>query len=192
MNDDIAEQLLARVMGWQEGSRADLVEKYRLDLQLLSTHKYDSYQRFSPGQRFIESLALWLLKMKPPHRQVALDFIRDRLVYINDAEFLHLVQSAYPDFIVPECVRLVAEEIGLPTLRIARICAHERFIELGLKSLYLGLSDGARTSEIRRMSRSGIAHEQIWQAYELGESKGQELLRKLSKALALQIGKAHV
>src|SRR5579862_7201862 len=184
MNDDIADQLLARVMGWQEAGRGDLIDTTRRDLQLLSAYKYDSYLRFGPGQRFIEGLALWLRRMHPQHRATALKFVRERLVYISEAEFLHLVQIAYPDVILPERIRLVSEETGLPPHRVASIASHRRFLELGLKSLYLGLSDGARTSELRRMSAGGILHEQIWQAYELGAAKGEELLRKLAKSLA--------
>ena len=184
MNNDIAEQLLAKVMGWQDAGRGDLVDKYRRDLQLLSAYKYDSYQRFGPGQRFIESLALWLRRLRLEHRQVALDFVRERLIYVSDAEFVHLVQIAYPDIVLPERMRLVAEETGLRSYEVERLSAHHRFTELGIKSLYLGLSDGARTSEMRRMSGGAIIHEQIWQAYELGAAKGKELLKKLSKALA--------
>lgn len=184
MNDDIADQLLARVMGWQEAGRGDLIDTTRRDLQLLAAYKYDSYLRFGPGQRFIEGLALWLRRMHPRHRATALEFVRKRLVYISEAEFLHLVQIAYPDVILPERIRLVSEETGLPPHRVAPIATHRRFLELGLKSLYLGLSDGARTSELRRMSAGGILHEQIWQAYELGPAKGEELLRKLAKSLA--------
>ena len=184
MNDDIADQLLANVMGWQEAGRGDLVDTTRRDLQLLAAHKYDSYHRFGPGQRFIEGLALWLRRMRPEHRTTALEFVKRRLVYVSDAEFVHLVQMAYPDIIVPERMRLVAEEAGLRSYQVGEIATHPRFLELGMKSLYLGLSDGARTSELRRMSGGGIGHEQIWQAYELGAAKGKELLRKLSSSLA--------
>jgi hypothetical protein len=184
MHSEIAEQLLAKIMGWQESGRGDLADRYRRDLELLSTYKYNSYQRFGPGQQFIESLALWLRQLRPEHRQAALDFVRERLVFSSDAEFLHLVQIAYPDIVLPERMRLVSGELGLRSFEVERIFAHKRFIELGIKSLYLGLSDGARTSEIRRMSGGAISHEQIWQAYELGAAKGKDLLRKLSKGLA--------
>lgn len=52
------------------------------------------------------------------------------------------------------------------------------------KSLYLGLSDGARTNELRRASLGQISNEQIWQAYELGEDKANEMVQKLQEALA--------
>lgn len=57
MQDRNATQLLTRVMGWEEST---LVSQHVLELQLLAYYKYDHYQRFGPGRRFIESLALWL------------------------------------------------------------------------------------------------------------------------------------
>jgi len=57
MKDQLAEELLAKVMGWK--SPQDFVE-HGLPLQVIAAYKYDEYQQFSPGMRFIESLALWL------------------------------------------------------------------------------------------------------------------------------------
>lgn len=172
--------LLAEVMQWRNPSV--VLQNVQL-LQLLAAYKYDSYQRFAPGKRFIESLALWLKQFDQADRQTALDFVMKRLVYISDAEISHLVRSAYPDLIVQERLRLVAEEQGIPTHRIGEITKHARFNELQLKSLYLGLSDGARTNELRRASDNEIGNEQIWQAYELGEDKAGEMLAELRTAL---------
>jgi hypothetical protein len=47
----------------------------------------------------------------------------------------------------------------------------------------LGLSDGARTNELRRASDGGISNEQIWQAYELGEQKSDDMLNELKESL---------
>ena len=56
MRDALAERLLANVMAW---SPTD-VARERPILQALALLKYDEYQQFSPGMRFVESLALWL------------------------------------------------------------------------------------------------------------------------------------
>lgn len=179
MKDQNAAQLLARVMKWQDED----VQRYVPDLQLLAEHKYDHYQRFGPGRRFIESLAFWLRQFKEADRDAALRFVVSKLVFISDAEFSHLVQSAYPDLIVQERMRLVADESGIDPHRVAQIAAHPRFAELKLKSLYLGLSDGARTNELRRAAQGEIGNEQIWQAYELGETKAADMLKELGNAL---------
>ena len=72
---------------------------------------------------------------------------------------------------------MVAQEKGIPTYRVGEICRDPRFEELQLKSLYLGLSDGARTNELRRFSIGEISNEQIWQAYELGDAKAEDSKR---------------
>jgi hypothetical protein len=180
MQDRNAAQLLAKVMGWRDSST---VSRYLPELQLLADYKYDHYQRFGPGLRFIESLALWLEQFAPVDREAALELVSKHLVYISDAEFSHIVQTAYPDLIVQERIRLVAEEHGIPTHRVGQISNHPRYEELRLKSLYLGLSDGARTNELRRASDGGISNEQIWQAYELGEQKSDDMLKELKESM---------
>jgi hypothetical protein len=181
MQDITAAKLLARVMDWQEQGP---VLKHVAELQLLAFFKYDYYQRFSPGRRFIESLALWLNQLEPGDRPAALDLVKEKLVFFSDTEISHLVETAYPDLIVQERLRLVAEEYGIPTHKVGELARHARFDELRLKSLYLGLSDGARTNELRRASNHSINNEQIWQAYELGEQKSASMLKDLKAKLA--------
>lgn len=180
MKDENAKHLLAKVMGWQD---PDLVQNNVPVLCLLAEYKYDRYQRFGPGKRFVESLALWLNQFDILDRPAALDFVLKKLIYVSDGELSHLVQHAYPDVIVQERIRLVAEEKGIPTYQVGAVCRDPRFTELQLKSLYLGLSDGARTNELRRFSSGEISNEQIWQAYELGEAKADDMLEALGKAL---------
>jgi hypothetical protein len=180
MRDQNAEQLLAKVMDWQDESVLNTVPK----LQLLADFKYDHYHRFSPGKRFVENLALWLNQFDAQDRAAALHFVLNQLIFISDLEFSHLVQTAYPDVITQERLRLVAEELLIPLHKIGRASAHPRFKELGIKSLYLGLSDGARTNELRRASVGEISNEQIWHAYELGSEKIEDMNKELKKALS--------
>lgn len=180
MHDQNALQLLAKVMNWEDIDSSHLLVP---KLQLLASFKYDQYQQFGPGRRFIESLALWLRQFDDDDRPAALKLVSDRLVYVSDLEIIHLVTMAYPDLILDEHMRLVAEEHDIPSHRVAKITRHKRFEELKRKSLYLGLSDGARTNELRRASRGGINNEQIWHAYELSDEKAQDMLKELSESL---------
>lgn len=180
MRDQNAAKLLAKVMGWED---LETVPQVMPTLQLLADFKYDHYQRFGPGRRFIESLALWLHQFEPHDRQVALGLVLDHLVFISDAEFSHLVRTAYRDWIVLERMRLVSEEHEIPSFRVQEIARHRRFEQLRLTSLYLGLSDGARTNELRRASGGDISNEQIWQAYELGDEKAEDMLKDLKASL---------
>lgn len=180
MHDQNAAKLLAKVMEWQD---LEAVPQFLPPLQLLADFKYDHYQRFGPGRRFIESLALWLNQFDPADREVALRLVTDRLVFFSDTEFSHLVRTAYPDWITQERIRLVSEEFDIPSFRVHEISRHRRFEQLRLTSLYLGLSDGARTNELRRASDGEIGNEQIWQAYELGEEKAGDMLDDLGESL---------
>ena len=180
MRDENAAKLLAMVMNWDETTVQQTVPQ----LQLLAAYKYDHYQRFQPGKRFIESLALWLRRIDASERPAALEFVQNRLIFFSDTEFSHLVDAAYPDVIVHERLRLVAEEYGISAFQVAKIARHKRFEELRLKSLYLGLSDGARTSELRRASAGEITNEQISHAYELGQDKVNDMIAELRSSLS--------
>lgn len=180
MKDINAQELLAKVMQWKE---QDAVREHVPALQLLADYKYNHYQRYGPGKRFIESLALWLDQFEKTDRDQALALVQKRLIFISEQEIAHLVTLAYPDVIVQERLRLIAEEIDIAPYRVGQLVRHPRFEQLRLKSLYLGLSDGAHTNDLRRASNGAISNEQIWQAYELGEAKSEDMLTELRKSL---------
>ncbi len=82
MRDALAERLLAEVMGWTPED----VARERPSLQAMAAYKYDEYQQFYPGMRFVESLALWLRQFTAgEERRIAYDFIRKRLVFCSSA-----------------------------------------------------------------------------------------------------------
>ena len=64
MRDELAENLLAKVMAWSDEEKA----RERALLQDLARYKFDEYQQYAPGRRFIESLALWLRQFHDPDR----------------------------------------------------------------------------------------------------------------------------
>src|SRR5271155_4295117 len=104
MKDANAQDLLAQVMGWS--ADVELINSEVPALQLLADYKYDQYQRYGPGKRFIESLALWLNQFEVPDRVQALSLVQRRLIFISEREMKHLVELAYPDVIVQERLRL--------------------------------------------------------------------------------------
>ena len=53
MKEALAEKLLAKVLGWGPTD----VAKERPRLQAMASFKYDSYEQFSPGLRFLEILS---------------------------------------------------------------------------------------------------------------------------------------
>lgn len=185
MTDELAERLLARVMSWE-------LEEVRMNLaviQALAMWKYDAYERFSHGMRFVESLALWLDQFETlEERRAAFAFVRNRLVFLSEAEMNHLVEMAYPDFIRPHLLQRVAGEAGQP-LRQARALATDRkFLVSQRQCLFLGLSDGARTDVFRRSNSPELSHEQILLTYEVEEGRAVKLLKELGKNLKELIG----
>lgn len=174
MRDALAERLLANVMTW---SAAD-VARERPILQALASLKYDEYQQFSPGMRFVESLALWLEQFEVSERQVAYDFIRARLVFLCEREMSHFAAVMYPDFIRPMLLERAAEEDSAPAHHIGRIARGPTFERLQNSTLFFGLSDGARIDQFRRSNRE-LSHEQIFPSYELPEERVAELRKWL-------------
>ena len=116
MKDENARQLLAKVMSWEEVDvTASDISRSVSNLQLLADFKYDHYQRFEPGKRFMESLALWLSQFEKQDRQTAFNFVIEHLVYFSDKELSHLVRTAYPDWILQERIRLFSPRIQATT-----------------------------------------------------------------------------
>lgn len=181
MKEQLAERLLARVMNWQPED----VARERPILQALAAYKYDEYQQFSHGMRFIESLALWLNDLKDPkHKEEAYRFVRERLVFFSAAELQHLVSITYPDFIRPHLLRRVAREQKLNPYHARLILQHEQFKFAQRSCLFLGLSDGARTDVFRRANDPALSHEQVLQNYEIQTDRAEKLIEKLREDLS--------
>ncbi len=176
MRDALAERLLASVMNW---SPADIARE-RPILQALALLKYDEYQQFSPGMRFVESLALWLEQFDPAERQTAYDFIRSRLVFLSEAEMAHFASVMYPDFVRPLLLARAAALDGTSSFRVGRVARGKTFESLQTSTLFFGLSDGARVDQFRRSNRE-LSHEQIYPSYELAKDRVEKLRGWLAK-----------
>lgn len=185
MREALAERLLAQVMGW---TPEDVANERPL-LQAIAVLKYDEYQQFAPGMRFVESLALWLRQFdKKEERCIAYKFVKSRLIFFSAAEIAHLVTIAYPDHIRPLLIRRAAETIGVAERHVARIAISKEYRALRRQCLFLGLSDGARIDTFRRSTNPELSHEQIWQTYEMSPEKGKSILSKLREDLQSQLG----
>lgn len=178
MNNQLAEELLSKVMNWQPTD----FNQVGLELQAMASYKYDEYQQFSPGMRFTESLASWLIQFTPDERAVALDYIREHLVFISSAEMNHLVSIAYPDCIRPLLLDLAARKAGIEKWKKKKVAASLAFRVLQRKTLFLGLSDGARTDVFRRANPQ-LTNEQVRLSHELSRERIDGLLKDLKTAL---------
>jgi hypothetical protein len=146
MKDRLAEELLARVLDWTPED----IARDRPIIQALAAYKYDEYQQFSAGSRFIENLARWLSQFATPQERLsAYDFVKTRLIFCSSSELRHLVEIAYPDYVRP---RMLARVAGANADRFqpAKVAAAGAFKAHQRQTLFLGLSDGARIDAFRR------------------------------------------
>lgn len=182
MRAELAERVLAAVMDWDEAELRGRVQ----ELQALASHKYDEYRGYQPGVQFLESLASWLFQLvHPAERETAVNFVLKRLIFISDAEMEHLIAVAYPDVIRRIVAARAAEDCGIQEHRIRQITSSKEFVALQRRTLFLGLSDGARLDRLRRASRE-LSHEQFRLVASLeGVESGMQ--RKLGEALG-QLG----
>ena len=179
MRDALAERLLAGVMDWSPGD----VARERQRLQAMAAYKYDEYQQFAPGRRFVESLALWLSQFsRGAERRAAYEFVLTRLVYYSAAEMNHFVSLAYPDHIRPILLNRTAHDANIPGWQVAKLAQSKEFRCHRRRTLFLGLSDGARIDFFRR-SNPELSHEQVRQTYEIPEDRAADLLSKLADDL---------
>jgi len=184
MRDQLAEQLLAKVMKWDSAE----VATHMPLLQSMATYKYDDYQRFSPGMRFIESLALWLQQYEEHHeRNTMFQFVRDRLILVSAAEMNHLVALTYPDHVRPRLLARVAGPTGIERWRLGAVAKSQVFRVVERRCLFLGLSDGARTDVFRR-ANPRLSHEQVRQTHELPADRVDSLVTDLHRDLTTLLG----
>lgn len=176
MKEVLAEKLLAKVLQWEPTD----VARERPLLQAMASLKYDAYEQYSPGLRFLESFALWLNQFEPADRVIAYNFIRTSLVFCSAEEMDHLVETSYQDHLRPILLGRSAYEQGLSGKHVGRIVASDSFRLIQRRTLFLGLSDGARIDTFRRANPE-LNHEQIWQTHELSDERVGELLEKLSR-----------
>lgn len=180
MRSDLAERLLKALMDWDVPRFAHEVAR----LQMLASLKYDQYGGYRPGVKFAENLARWLEQFDGPERDIAFDFVMSRLVFISDAEIDHLIEIAYPDVLEIRLLRRAAADASLPTHRVHAISETPEFRALRRRTLFLGLSDGARLDRLRRAS--GLSHEQFIQDYKIDLEQARSAQAALGTALVKQ------
>lgn len=180
MREQLAETLLRQVMEWGE----DDVSKERPILQALADYKYDGYEQYNPGMRFIESLARWLGQFPTlDERRTAYAFTREHLIYISRAELHHLVANSFLDIVRPRLLARAAADEGVRPYLVGSVENSLAFRVRRRSCLFVGLSDGARTDVLRR-SNPVLSNEQVLADYHGLASQAPELLEDLRDDLA--------
>lgn len=176
MKDQLAEKILAKTMNWDHETLKD--ELYRL--QVMSSLKYDSYQQFSSGKQFIESLALWLKRFPQEDRQCAYLFVKENIVFISEREVQQLVSVAFEEKIRNKIIDFSKQDRTL----ISRAGGYSKQIyQFSLrKTLFLGLSDGAHMDFFRRYNNF-LSNEQVFMHYDFSQEKYEKMLKDLREDL---------
>ena len=178
MNDSLAERLLAKVMNWT----AEEVSRERPLLKDMGNYRYDDYEQFSAGMRFVESLAVWLAQFESQdERDTAYQFVKTKLIYVSSTEMHHLIATSFGTIVKPILLHKVAVDNDLREWRVKRIVSRPKFMILLRQSVFLGLSDGAHT-EIFRRTNPLISHEQV-RNYEVTPSRADDMISELRKDL---------
>lgn len=179
----LANRLLRTLVGLDEEEESELVPR----LMTMAELKWDSYEGFGAGQRFMESLARWLPGFPDqPTRRRWLEFLLSKLVFVSEAEIDHLIAVTYPDFIRPAVLERAAVASEIDPHRKARLMNSPAFkVELR-RILVLALSDGARLDVLRR--NCDLSHEQFVPLPEVPDARRGDLLTKLGQALAVHGG----
>jgi hypothetical protein len=180
MKDVLAFRLIADQLEWTD---AQLVDEMK-ELQLLIDHKYDHYQGYQPGARFHIALMNWLSQFPAvSDRQVAYRFVKDRLIFVSQREMHHLVSLLMP--LVERAHRhKVCAELGLPFYKTwLDSAAKNRLKLLQRRTLFVGLSDGARVDVFRRYNEGIVNNEQVVATNEFNEDKWADLQKELRNDL---------
>ncbi len=177
MKDELARSLLPKVVTWPD----DQVRNNITLLRNFADYKYDDYEQFYPGRRFMESFSNWLNNFRQADRTAAFEFVRDRLIFFSRAEINHLVTMSFPYVIRPRMLQDEAKRLGLKRFQWLSHSRTLRFQARIRKSLFLGLSDGARIDVFRRSS--SLSHEQIERGFDLPDDKIGEMQADLKRDL---------
>lgn len=180
MNETIALRMLSRAMQWE----LDKAQEEFQWLRLISAVKYDSYRDFLAGMRFLESLLGWLLQFEPQDRHAAYEFVRHRLTFISAVERERLVEIMYPQTVLPRLLKRVAQDRGIAPWQVYTDATALNQLKVARRrTLFLGLSDGARLDSFRHVNIGRISNEQVVVGTQLDPEKWADLRQELVKDL---------
>ena len=175
MNSNLANQLLASIMKWD----APILASERAALEFMGSMKYDAYDRYMPGMRFMSSLVQWLNDIKEEDRNEAYKFIKEKLVFISSIQMNYLVDLLYDSKIRPILLDMSTVETGMPSYKCSSKVVRTRFEIEKRSALVIGLSDGAHTDILRRSA--GFNNEQVLTIYYPDGKNLNDMLDELRK-----------
>lgn len=178
MKAALAEQLLLAVLGIDDLQELSAI---RERIETLTSLKFDSYEGYSAGVRFMESLATWLSGFREEDRRAALDFVLDRLTFVSATELDHLVSSVYPDILRPWLTDRAADLRGESKWSRSALAKSPEFESLQRQMLIVGMSDGARLDKLRRSGP--FSNEQFHPVAAIDKEKADGMIESLGEVM---------
>ena len=180
MNSNLASLLLSSVMSWDYVG----LNSERPELEFMGSMKYDAYDRFMPGTRFMSSLVQWLNQFDEEDRATVLNFVKKKLVFISSPQMNYLVDLLYDSKIRPILLRKATENAQTPSYILCNKKVQKQFEIEKRSSLVVGLSDGAHTDILRRSA--GFSNEQVLTNYYPDGKKLKDMLKDLREDKKLE------
>ncbi len=178
MKADLTKQLLKNIIEPILGNDEDRAEKVFNRLHFLAEYKYDRYEMYAPGRHFLEHLYVWLKQFKKTDRSTALDLVQNHLIFFSREEFELLSRVLYSETVRQIQLDLVSKDENIPRHRVNKIIASDAFRKIERRSLYIGLSDGARMDYFRRQNKA-IGNEQVLNSYHVDHDKCNDMISNL-------------
>jgi hypothetical protein len=153
-------------------------------LKVMVDYKFDRYQGYGPGVHFYISLIHWLGQFQDVEaRKAAYRYLRHHLVFVGQSELHQLIKLAMPEM-EKDARRLIAKRQGISYFETWTNAEAKRALRLmSLRTLYVGLSDGARVDVFRRDNDGLLTNEQVVASSEISNDKWGSLGEKLKDRL---------
>ena len=180
MNSNLASLLLSSVMSWDYVR----LNSERPELEFMGSMKYDAYDRFMPGTRFMSSLVQWLNQFDKEDRATVLNFVKKKLVFISSPQMNYLVDLLYDSKIRPILLRKATENAQTPSYMLCNKKVQKQFEIEKRSALVIGLSDGAHTDILRRSAE--FNNEQVLTNYYPDGKKLKDMLKDLREDKKLE------
>jgi len=178
MRTTLAETLLTKIMEW----KPDEIDRERPLLQAMANLKWNEYQQFAPGTRFLESLVKWLQQFDSlEDKKIAYKLVREHLIFISSEQMAHLVDILFSEKINPILIKKTAGERGFAPYQVTKILNDSAYGYNLRMSLFIGLSDGSRIDQFRRGAY--LNNEQVIATYDISGEKVTDMLGNLQKEI---------
>lgn len=174
MKYELAESILKSTMEhWDNVKMSEEIK----DIQIISEIKYDDYQQYTHGMRYIESLALWMRQFDTPEeKDCAYDFVKNKLIYISEEEMRQIVMYSYE--ISMKKYLMEKTRIFCDKQNVSDVDERKKIYKYYRRSsLFLGLSDGAHIDFFRRHNPD-LSNEQVLVHYDFSKEKAEDMRKK--------------